>query len=550
MDRRTASPEEEAEALRAELAELRKKLEFVQGAVDALPFPMFWKDVESVYVGGNRLQSERAGLPHGGAIEGLSDSELPWTAEESAGFVADDRTVIFSAEPSSQIIETQRLADNAERICQTHKAPLRSASGEVIGVVGWYEDITEREAQERAHALLDERLRQAHKMDSLGSLAGGIAHDFNNLLATMVANLTLAQEALEPDHPIAESLADIERATTRARALVRQILTMSQRRPTEVREVALGDVVIDACRLLRATIPAGIELVTELAPDTPTVAGDPTQLHQIIVNLCTNARFALDDRPSSAARISVGVSRMVLDAAATELLPGHPAPGRFAVLTVRDNGVGMDASTQARIFEPFFTTRPTGQGAGLGMSVVHGIVSGHHGAIAVKSSPGRGTTIRVYFPAADETKVSRPPKIERSRSSQPPRGVVHLLYVDDEPALARAVQRVLQRAGHRVTTFVDPREALEALRRGPDSFDVVALDFNMPHLSGLDLAREALALRPDWPVIIASGFVTAELVEEAGQLGVYRVLNKDNIAAELRYALRTLLDEHAVAPST
>jgi signal transduction histidine kinase/ActR/RegA family two-component response regulator len=533
--------EGELAALRAELEALRKKLEFFQGAVDSLPFPMFWKDARSVYMGSNQHQARRAGLAAGAAIEGLSDEDLPWTADETASFRADDQDVIVSGEPSSEIIETQRLADDAERLCQTHKAPLRDAEGNIVGVVGWYVDITEREAQQRAQAKLDERLRQAHKLDSLGSLAGGIAHDFNNILAAIVANLMLAQEELGPGHAAADYLADIDDAAARATALVNQILAMSQPRAQLLGPVSLGEVALEASRLLRATIPAGIEVVTNVEQATPMIAADPTQLHQVVINLCTNALFALEDRPSSSARIEITVAGQTLDASAADALPGSLAPGDYVTLTVGDSGVGMDAATKARAFEPFFTTRVVGQGTGLGLSVVHGIIAAHGGAISIHTAPGRGTTVRAYFPQAPQDEQEATPGASAQPDSSPPRVTsAHLLYVDDEVVLVKAIARLFRRDGYRVTTFTDPREALEALRARDVHVDVLAVDFNMPNLSGLDVAREALALCPGLPVIIASGFVTEELRRQASQLGVARVLSKADLAIELPRAVREL----------
>jgi signal transduction histidine kinase/CheY-like chemotaxis protein len=540
--------DEELAALRAELTALHQQLEFFQSAVDALPFPLFWKDADSVYMGSNQQQAVRAGLPTGAAIEGLTDAELPWTAEEAASFRADDRIVIVTGEPSSQIIETQRIADDADRTCQTHKAPLRNAEGEVIGVVGWYDDITDRETQ-RTKALLDDRLRHAHKLDSLGALAGGIAHDFNNILAAIAANVTLARRALSADHPTAEYLTDIDHASARALALVRQILTMSQPTPAQLRPVAVAEVVVEASRLLRATIPAGIELVTRLDPVAPLVAADPTQLHQVVVNLATNARNAIEDLPSSAGCIEIIVTSQELDASATKLLPGELVPGSYVVFSVRDNGAGMDAETKARIFEPFFTTRGVGLGTGLGLSVVHGIVTAHHGAITVTSSRGRGTTVRVYLPMAPHQLEHEPAAASRRPvSSLPPDAPARVLFVDDEPALAKAVARVLRQDGYHVTAFTQPREALEAFRQHPDDFDLLAVDYNMPNISGVDLAREVLSLRPDLPVIIASGFVTEALRSEAESLGADRVIHKANLAGDLQAALRELLTAAATGP--
>ena len=479
---------------------------------------MFWKDANSVYLGANVHQAERAGLSAPEDLVGRSDEDLP---------ASDD-------DPEARPVD--------ERISETHKVPLRSAAGEVMGEISWYEDITNRESQRHSQALLDERLRQAHKLDSLGALAGGIAHDFNNILASIMANLWLVQQTLADNEEVAESLADIHRAGMRAKGLVAQILTLSRRQTQQLGPVSVGAVAEEASRLLRATIPAGIAMRVTIDPDVPLIVADATQLHQIVMNLCTNAWHALEDRPSRAAHIEVHVSLRTLDDSAAANLAAEVVAGTYVVLSVRDNGVGMDPATRARMFEPFFTTRTLGQGTGLGLAVVRGIVTAHRGAIEVESTPKRGTTVRVFFAPAsvEETaKSERAPLVRRS--SRPPSSTKHVLYVDDELDLLSAVKRVLERGGIRVTALADPREALTLLRVDAEQFDVLAVDFNMPNLSGLDLAREAATMCPSLPVIIASGYVTAELRAEAERLGVRRVLNKVDIATDLRDAVLVLL---------
>ncbi len=479
---------------------------------------MFWKDANSVYLGANVHQAERAGLSAPEDLVGRSDEDLPASDDDPEARPAD------------------------ERISESHKVPLRSAAGEVMGEISWYEDITNRESQRHSQALLDERLRQAHKLDSLGALAGGIAHDFNNILASIMANLWLVQQTLADNEEVAESLADIHRAGMRAKGLVAQILTLSRRQTQQLGPVSVGAVAEEASRLLRATIPAGIAMRVTIDPDVPLIVADATQLHQIVMNLCTNAWHALEDRPSRAAHIEVHVSLRTLDDSAVANLAAEVVAGTYVVLSVRDNGVGMDPATRARMFEPFFTTRTLGQGTGLGLAVVRGIVTAHRGAIEVESTPKRGTTVRVYFAPAS---VQETAKSERAplglRSSRPPSSTKHVLYVDDELDLLSAVKRVLERGGIRVTALADPREALALLRVDAEQFDVLAVDFNMPNLSGLDLAREAATMCPSLPVIIASGYVTAELRAEAERLGVRRVLNKVDIATDLRDAVLVLL---------
>lgn len=532
---------DELNALRAEVAALRRKLAFMSRVVDALPFPIFWKDVGSRYLGANREQALRCGLTAASAIEGLRDEDLPWTPEEAARFQADDRRVIASGEPLNEILETQRTADGVDRVCETHKVPLRGEGGELIGVVGWYEDVTEREHQRRVGVELEARLRDVHKTDSVGVLARGVAHDFNNIVAAIMANLFLALEMIPREHPAFESLDDIRLASVRAKELVEQLLSLSARQPRELRPLNLGEVVLEATRLMRAAIPSRIAFSSDVDNGLPLVLADATQMHQIVMNLCTNAWHALEDRPSGAARIEVKVTQRDLDPTNAPL-PAGLLPGVAVVLSVRDNGIGMDAATRARIFEPFFTSRVFGEGSGLGLSVVQGIVAAHHGAIEVDTVAARGTTVRVYLPKMTEAQdaASLLAKAAGGSWRPAPAAATHVLYVDDETQLVTVVRRLLKRHGCSVTTFTDPREALAALRAAPECFDLLVLDFNMPYLSGLDLAKEAASLRPELPVVIFSGNPTPQLRDDARRLGVSYVLNKVEIATELARVVASL----------
>jgi signal transduction histidine kinase/CheY-like chemotaxis protein len=533
----------EISRLRSEVATLRRALEFFQGAVDALPFPIFWKDEQSVYVGANREQALRSGLERGGEIAGLSDDDLPWTTDEAAAFRADDRRVMTLGEVVA-FMETQHIPGKGQRQCETHKAPLRDASGEVIGVVGWYEDVTDREEQKRAQSLLDERLRGAHKQDSLGTLAAGIAHDFNNILASIMANLWLVQMALPADHPAAESLADIQQAGLRAKRLVEQLLEIKPQQPRSLGPVSVGELVNEATSLLRATIPPDIDLSTDV--DTALlVRGDASQLHQVIINLCTNACLATRDRPGIDPKVEVRVTALALDRDTLASISGNLAPGEFVVLSIGDNGVGMDEVTQRRMFEPFFTTREVGAGSGLGLAVVHGVVAAHDGAIEVQSSPGAGTTVRVYLPKVSAEAGDAPVKSVRRPSSRPPSAMKRVLYVDDDDSLLRVVRRLLQREGCSVTTCQDPRDAAALIEKEPGGFDLLIVDLSMPHLSGLELARRAIELFPGMPVALVSGYLTAGARCDAEALGVTYIIDKVDVAQRLKDAVRALSHEPA-----
>ena len=345
-----------------------------------------------------------------------------------------------------------------------------------------------------------------------------------------------------PDHPALVSLEEIHKASVRARNLVQQILTFSRRQPQELVTQALRPVVEETHKLLRATLAGRGRTRCRAHRQPLQVLADATQIQQVLMNLCTNAWHALHD---GAGRIEIGLDAVALDLQPRLQRLGRCRPGRYAHLWVSDTGVGMDAATRERIFEPFFTTKPVGQGTGLGLSVVHGIVSAHHGAITVDSEPGRGSTFHLYFPLV-EPPSSRHPRPAEAATPAPIRGHgEHVLYVDDDEIMVLMVERMLERAGYRVSSYQNPHEAIEAVREHPDDFDFVVTDFNMPEFSGLDVARELARIRPRLPVVISSGYITEELRDEAQLAGVRGLLEKQNTFEELSGLVGRILSQQS-----
>jgi PAS domain S-box-containing protein len=393
--------------------------------------------------------------------------------------------------------------------------------------------------RERERHKLEHQLAQSQKMQAIGTLAGGIAHDFNNILAAIVGNAELARLDLGVDHPALTSTKEILRAAQRAKELVQRILAFSSPQERLLKPIQLQDVLEEAIQLLRATIPAGVELAFHGTLALPAVRADASQIHQVVLNLVTNAWHAMEGHSG---RIEIRLDACRVDSALCQLQPDLQ-PGPHIRLSVSDTGKGLDTATLARIFEPFFTTKPSGQGAGLGLSVVHGIVRSHGGAIIVESKPAHGSTFHLYFPATAEPAVAittQPlvKQITRGRNE-------HILYLDDEESLVYLAVRFLERHGYRVDGYTRAAAALAAFRADPQSYDLVITDYNMPGMSGMEVARQILSIQPDTLVVLASGYVRPAEIEQAQALGVREIILKPNTVEELVPVVQRLLSGSA-----
>ena len=366
---------------------------------------------------------------------------------------------------------------------------------------------------------LESQLRESQKMQAIGTLAGGIAHDFNNILGAILGNVELARQDAGVESAAQVSLLEIDKAARRARDLVSQILTFSRKEPLTRSAINLAGVVRETVRLAKVGLPPAIELDFVDCPQPVAVVADATQVQQALLNLCTNGAQAIVN-----ARGKISIT-LALDAGQVRL-------------AVSDTGCGMDAATQQRVFEPFFTTKPTGQGTGLGLSVVHGIMRAHEGSVSVQSKPGQGSVFTLNFPAAPATAVAAPGQTQTIDVDGQGH---HVMYVDDDQALAFLVKRALSRRGYTVSTFTDPQLARQALRAQPEAFDLLVTDYNMPGFSGIELLREAKTIRPDLPVALASGYVTAEIEHSALAEGASALIRKPNGVDELVEVVQRLI---------
>lgn len=429
-----------------------------------------------------------------------------------------------------------RKADGGNITLELNLARSLNANAATLGIG---RDVTERKEGEEKRARFDAQLRQSQKLEAVGTLAGGIAHDFNNVLTAIIGYAQLLQDDAQAGSALQQNSGEILRAGIRARDVVRQLLTFARSNVNEKRNTRIQAVVREALQLMRASIPASIEIRMKLDAAAPAVFADPTQIHQVVVNLVTNAAAAMR---SHGGRLSVVLEALEVDKSAPSsslLLP----EGRYVRLSVSDTGHGMDAHVQERIFEPFFTTKPEGEGTGLGLAVVHSIIQDHEGFIMVQSKPGSGTTLDVFFPALG---VEMAPASAELFGAPPQGKGEKLLIIDDEPAIGRVLGQQLERLGYRVTTSTDPEEALELLTEDPLEFDLAITDLQMPHMSGVELAARLGSISPGLPVVLITGnrqSVHSSVVRAAG---VREVVDKPFQIRELGRAIRAALDDKSV----
>ena len=419
-------------------------------------------------------------------------------------------------------------ADGEHFEFETTVSPILDPSGQTSGYVTILRDMT-------GQRKLEEQLRQAQKMEAIGTLAGGIAHDFNNILSIILGYVDLLFTESPEGTETWQNLHDVLIACDRARNLVRQILTFSRKAERLLVPTDLVLLLKEDVRLLRAALPSTIEISARFEKQVEAkITGDPVQIHQMVLNVATNAAHAMGDRGGLLALKLEGVE------VGEKELPGNPdlMPGKYWLLSISDTGIGMDAETAARIFEPFFTTKTPGEGTGLGLSVVHGIVQSHGGAINVYSEPGNGTTFHIYLPVVQPEHGA-----EGEADATPlPGGSERILFIDDECNLADIGGRMLKRFGYQVTTASSSVTALKLYQANPYAFDLVITDQTMPFLTGSDLTQEMLRARPELPVILCTGFGISASEEMEMHPGVKEVLMKPLTMKKLIRTVRTVLD--------
>jgi PAS domain S-box-containing protein len=422
---------------------------------------------------------------------------------------------------------SEKGRDGQPRELDTSVSPIRDASGDVIHYVVVQRDETQERSMER-------QLRQAQKMEAIGTLAGGIAHDFNNILAAIIGYTEMVLFKSTKDSPIRRNLEQVLKAGNRAKELVKQILAFSRQSEQELKPIQISIIIKEALKLLRASLPTTVEIRQHISGKTGLVLADPTQIQQVVMNLCANAAHAMR---ASGGVLEVTVEEVELDGKAlarhAELSPGH-----YLRLTVRDSGHGMNPEIMARIFDPFFSTKIPGEGTGMGLAVVHGIVKSHGGAIDVSSKVGEGTTFHIFFPRLESGAMAK------TKPAAPiPRGTERILLVDDEEAMVDMGRQMLTHLGYQVVAQNNSREALRLFSRDPHQFNLVITDQTMPHMTGTELSRAILAVRPDMPIILCTGFSEVIAAEEAKAQGIREFVLKPILTLELATTIRRILDD-------
>ena len=390
------------------------------------------------------------------------------------------------------------------------------------------------EARTKALAQSERQLQQVMKLQAIGTLAGGIAHDFNNILFPIVGYTELTMDDIPEDSQARRNLEEILKATHRAKELVQQILTFSRQGGQERKPLKIQFLIKEALKLLRATIPSSIEIESKVDENCGPIKGDPTQIHQVIMNLCTNAYHAMQ---ASGGKLEVALKEIDISYE-TSLERVGMKIGPHLELTVKDSGHGMEPEVLERIFEPYYTTKEQGKGTGLGLSVIHGIVKNHGGDISVSSQPGKGTQFTVYLPVVDEIDE----ETEAVASAGATRGSERILLIDDEKQIIDMEQQILERLGYKVTPKTDSEEALEEFAALPDRFDLVITDMTMPKMTGDQLARKLMEIKPGIPVILCTGFNESITEEKALAMGIDKFIMKPIVKDELAGTIRSVLD--------
>ena len=531
MERMVEERTQEIKKFQTALEQKGKELEMM---LDASPAMIFYKDVEQRFIRVNKKFAKTIGIGINEIIGKKHNELFPKNKDLS---LKKDLEVIMNGKPllnKKEFFETQ----NGRKQILVDRIPYKDIDRKVVGLIGFALDITDIERAEKDKKELEGQLQQSQRMESIGNLAGGIAHDFNNILSPIMIHSEISMMDLPPDNPIQHNLKEIFKAGERAKDIVKQILAFSRKVEGERAAIKIVPILKEVLKMLRSSIPTTINIHQDLEAESDTIFADRTQVHQIMLNLGINAAHAMREKGGT---LKVGLVQEDFDSDAaaqyTDLNPGS-----YLKLTVSDTGHGIDEKTIKKIFEPYFTTKEVGEGTGMGLSLIHGIVKSHGGNITVESEPGKWTIFNVYLPraSADVSAVEEP-------SATLPGGAERVLFVDDEKWAVDAMQLMLEKLGYKVTARTSSIEALEVFRNNPQGFDFVITDMTMPNMTGKDLAKELRSIRADFPIILCTGF--SDLIDEnrAKEMGINAFVMKPIVMGEMANTIREVLDHPALS---
>jgi two-component system, cell cycle sensor histidine kinase and response regulator CckA len=512
------------------LSESQRMLRLV---LDAIPVRVFWKNRELVYLGCNARFAEDAGLAGADEIAGKTDFDLIWS-EQAELYRTIDREVMETVEDKLSFEGPQLGPDGTQQWLRMSKMPLRTVDGTVFGVLGVYEDITDRQRAEDEHRELEGQLRQHQKLEAIGRLAGGIAHDFNNLLAPILGYSELLLHDLEPDDDLRDSVDGIMRAGEDARDLVQQLLAFSRKQALEYRPTDLNRSMEGLEALLRRTIPEDIEIELAQAPNLHPVLADIGQMKQVVINLAVNAADAMPQ----GGRLTIETGMAYLDHEYESQLPDVDA-GAYVMLVVRDTGIGMDEETREQVFDPFFSTKGE-LGTGLGLATVHGIVKQHGGGIRVISQPGQGTTFEIFLPVTEE---EVPTADSGDATPDDLGGSETILLVEDNPHVRELTRTMIERLGYTALVAEDATMALEILESHGKEVDLLFTDVVMPGMDGGELFVRVNASYPGIKVLYMSGYIDRVIASRGVLAAGTDYLRKPFTHRAMATRIRAVLDE-------
>ena len=523
-------------ALKKAEKQLKESKYLFDAFMSHLPGPAFIKDVDGRYLFVNKAFSQMCGSES--AIQlGMTDDEI-WDPATARSLRANDQAVRRDM-TAENTVDTIHTADGRERRLLTTRFPIfHEDAAAALGGISI--DITERELAENQRRRLELQLQQSQKMEALGTLAGGIAHDFNNILASIIGYTEIAKTDIKTNPQVTDYLNRVLEAGERARGLVKQILTFSRQGDSEPKPVQIKLIIKEVLKLLRSSLPVTLEIVQNIQSNAAVMA-DPVRIHQVMMNLCTNAGYAIGDKEGG--RLTINLLDVMMKADSGPRI-ANLAPGPYVVLTVADNGAGIAAEHLERIFDPFFTTKPKGQGTGLGLSVVHGIISELGGGINVKSALNFGTEFDVYLPV-----IPGPPELDGAQSQTQvlPVGTETIMYVDDEVFQTDMFKSMLGLLGYSVQVFNQSTQAFTMFENNPNAVDLVITDVMMPELTGDKLAMKMLALRQDLPIILCTGYSDKLTDDNIKEMGIAALVMKPLVMDELAHLVRRVLDQQEAA---